>query len=121
MPSPPAVVFGLAHYAPAQSGPNAWAVVAAVTLFGLIAGDLTARSGTIGAATGFHLANNTLAILILSTDGAIDGLSLWRTGFAADDPVLAPLLLVDAAVLVAGWALCRRLIAHPKAQDTGAA
>lgn len=117
----PALIFGLAHYAPAQSGPNAWAVVAAVTLFGLIAGDLTARSGTIGAATGFHLANNTLAILIVSTDGAIDGLSLWRTGFAADDPGLAPLLLVDAAVLVAGWALCRRLIAGRPAQDTGAA
>lgn len=117
----PAIVFGLAHYAPAQSGPNAWAVVAAVTLFGLIAGDLTARSGSIGAATGFHLANNTLAILVLSTQGSIDGLSLWRTGFAADDPSLAPLMLIDAAVLVAGWALCRRLIARPVAQDTGAA
>lgn len=112
----PALIFGAAHYAPAQSGGNALAVVAAITLYGLIAGDLTARSGTIGAATGFHLANNTLAILLLSTEGTINGLSLLRTPLRADDPALAPLLLIDAAVMLAGWLICRRLI-RPRGGD----
>lgn len=106
----PALAFGLAHYAPAQSGPNAWSVVAAVGLYGLIAADLTARTGSIGAATGFHLANNAVAILLFSTEGTINGLSLYRTPYAADAEGLAPLMVFDALVMIAGWLLCRRVL-----------
>jgi uncharacterized protein len=49
--------------------------VGAAATFGLIAADLTARTGSIGAAWGFHFANNTMAITILATDGTITGLS----------------------------------------------
>jgi len=106
----PAVVFALAHYAPAQSGQNAWVVVAAVGFYALIAADLTARTGSIGAATGFHLANNTVAILLYATEGTITGLSLYRTPFAADAGGLAPLMALDGLVMLAGWLLCRRVL-----------
>lgn len=106
----PALAFGLAHYAPAQSGQNAWVVVAAVGFYALIAADLTARTGSIGAATGFHLANNTVAILLFSTEGTITGLSLYRTPYAADAEGLAPLMVLDALVMLAGWLLCRRVL-----------
>jgi len=46
--------------------------------FGLVASDLTARTGSLGAATGFHLANNIYAFLFFSERGAPDsGLALF--------------------------------------------
>lgn len=102
----PSVLFGLAHFAPDQAGDTVWLVVAATTLFGLIAADLTARSGTLGLAWGLHFANNVLAILVVSAMPGLDGLALWRLAPGAGD-ILRPLLLIDMALLVAVWAACR--------------
>jgi len=104
----PSVLFGLLHHDAVAMGGNAWLVVAATGVFGLIAADLTARSGTLGMAWGLHFANNCLAILIVAPQGDLSGLALWRSAFATDDtgPFRA-MLLADMAVLLAVWALAR--------------
>jgi hypothetical protein len=56
------------------AGDNAWLVVGVGRDVRSSAADLTARTGSIGAAWGFHFANNTVAIAILSTGGTITGL-----------------------------------------------
>lgn len=104
----PATLFGLAHFAPDVMGSNAWLVVAATTLFGLIAGDLTARTGALGLAWGLHFANNILAILVVSMLGGLDGLALFvLPEGAASETTLRHMLLADMAILLAVWAVCR--------------
>jgi uncharacterized protein len=58
----PSLLFGVVHYDPVSASGNAWLIVGAAATFGVVAADLTARTGSIGAAWGFHFANNTLAI-----------------------------------------------------------
>ena len=109
----PSALFAMAHYDPAGSPTASWLVVAATGLFGLCAADLTARTGSIGAAWGFHFANNVVAILILSLDGTLSGLSLYVTPFgpeAAD--TLGPLLLRDMATTLVIWGAIRLAIAR---------
>jgi len=109
----PSALFAMAHYDPASSPTASWLVVAATGLFGLCAADLTARTGSIGAAWGFHFANNVVAILILSLDGTLSGLSLYVTPFgpeAAD--TLGPLLLRDMATTLVIWGAIRLVIAR---------
>lgn len=104
----PSVLFGLAHYAPAEMGENTWLVVAATGLFGLIAADLTARTGALGLAWGLHFANNCLAILLVSMMGGLDGLALFQLPEgAAPAEVMRPLLFADMALMVAVWLVCR--------------
>lgn len=104
----PAAIFGLAHYDP-QSGPLlAWLIVGSAFLFGLAGADLTARTGALGAAWGFHFANNALAILLLATEGTITGLALDTTPYAvAEAGTLGRLVIVDAGVMVLAWGLLR--------------
>ena len=103
----PSVLFGLAHYAPEEMGALAWAVVAATGLFGLVAADLTARTGSLGMAWGLHFVNNVLAILVVSAMGALDGLALFRVpdGAVGQDD-LALLILIDMVVVALVWAGC---------------
>lgn len=104
----PSVLFGMAHYAPAEMGENTWLVVAATGLFGLIAADLTARTGALGLAWGLHFANNCLAILLVSAMGGLDGLALFQLPEgAAHAEILRPLLLADMVLMAAVWAACR--------------
>jgi membrane protease YdiL (CAAX protease family) len=102
----PSVLFGLAHHAPEANGTSTWLVVAVTGLFGLIAADLTARSGSLGLAWGLHFANNLLAILVISAMPQLDGLALFRLGDRSAD-ILVPLLVLDMVLLTAVWAFCR--------------
>ena len=101
----PAVLFGLIHFDPTTNGANNWAVIGAVGLFGLIAGDLTRRTGSLGASWGMHFANNVLALLILPVSGALDGLGLFRTPYLSDDPDLAGMIGGDLIGKQSGWLL----------------
>jgi membrane protease YdiL (CAAX protease family) len=104
----PSILFGLVHYVPGMPGSTALILVLGATLFGLFAADLTAATGSIGAAWGFHFANNVLALAVLATDGTITGLALYLTPYTADAEGAARLaLLADYALLTAAWALCR--------------
>ena len=109
----PSLLFGAIHWDPTLPPGRAAGVVGSAALFGLIAADLTARTGTLGAAWGLHLANNAFALLVLATPGALPGLALRLTPYGIADPATGPLLLADAATLVLTWAIVRRVVAPP--------
>lgn len=102
----PAILFGLAHYNAEERGADAWLVVGSTALFGLIAADVTQRTGNLGMAWGLHFANNVLAMLVLSVTGALNGLALFEAGDLAPE-MARPLLIADMLVTVAVWAVCR--------------
>lgn len=108
----PALLFGVSHFSPSTSGANAWLVVGTTATFGLIAIDLTARTGSIGASWGFHFANNTFALLVVATEGPLDGLALLKTPYSAEDAEkLAYLLPVDVFFMLVSWLILRRIFA----------
>lgn len=109
----PALLFGLVHFDPTSAGDSAWIVVGAAAFFGLVAGDLTARTGSIGAAWGFHFINNCMALLVVATEGSLSGLGLWRTPYSVDQTSeIGWLILIDLLVLALIWAAIRRLLAR---------
>ncbi|MEM7491371.1 MAG: type II CAAX endopeptidase family protein, partial [Pseudomonadota bacterium] len=106
----PSVAFGLLHYDPAGAGANAWWIVVAATLFGLVAADLTRVTGNIGAAWGLHMVNNSFAVLVVALDGTLSGLSWWVIPATAAE--LSPILIAqDMMVTVIIWLVLRLWIA----------
>jgi len=103
----PSALFALGHYAPDQTGPNAVAASLWAGAFALAAADLTARTGTLGAAIALHFANNAASVLFVSLPGPVSGLSLYTYPFAADDPAVQPLMLVDLGVIGVSWLAAR--------------
>ena len=109
----PSLAFGLLHYEPAMMGDNVWLVVAATALFGLVAADLTARSGTLGLAWGLHFTNNFIALALLAPQGDLSGASLLLLPFGlADAAEMRGMLLFDMALMLAVWALARVALAR---------
>jgi len=107
----PSLIFGALHYSPATTGQNTWLIVAAATLFALAAADLTRLTGNLGAAWGFHFANNLWAIALLAVDGNLTGLALYVTPYSATDTTILPtLIMADMAVLLVLWLTLRRLM-----------
>ena len=104
----PAAIFAIGHYAPGENGANTWTIVLWAGIFGLATADLTARTGTIGAALGFHFMNNASALLFVSLSGPLSGLSLFRYPFDSSDiEKVAPFLILDLGVLCVSWLVCR--------------
>lgn len=102
----PSILFGLAHYNPDSQGSNAWLVVADTCVIGLVAADLTARTGNLGAAIGLHFVNNVMALLITSLSGSISGLSLYISPFSMDDTaVFRSMLISDILVFSTLYAI----------------
>lgn len=111
----PSILFGFAHYDPSNGPLISWLIVAATGLFGLLAADLTARTGTIGAAWGFHFANNIAAILVVSMDGALSGLALYTAPIGPTEAeAFTPLLLRDMATTVVIWASIRAILSRTR-------
>ncbi len=107
----PSVIFGLVHYDPVTAGDNLWLIIASVTLFALVAADLTAVTGSLGAAWGFHFVNNFFAVGFIAVEGTLPGLALYLTPYAADDTgILRLLILADLATMVFAWAVLRRVL-----------
>jgi uncharacterized protein len=106
----PAIAFGLFHYDPAKNGANTWTIIASVSIIGLAAADLTRRTGSLGAAWGFHFANNIVALLLISTRGSLDGLALYLTPYDISDKIRAISALTDALTVVVTWAIIARLL-----------
>lgn len=91
----PAILFGALHYDGESYGADAWIICVATALFALIAGDLTARTGNLGAAIALHFVNNFFAMVLIGETGRMDGLSLYTM----------PLDLTDGAMLAAQFVL----------------
>jgi membrane protease YdiL (CAAX protease family) len=108
----PAVVFGFAHFDPRSAPLERWGVIAAVILVGLVAADLTRRTGALGAAWGLHFANNAIGLLVIATEGRMQGLALFRTPRAETDLLLAAQLGGAVVAIVVSWLLLVRLTAR---------
>lgn len=107
----PSALFGALHWAPDTFGPAAWVVVLWATLFGILAADLTARTGTLGAAIGFHFATNFAALFLTGLYGNLDGLALFNLVIDLSDPrAIMPYLLVDFVGMVVVWLLARVML-----------
>jgi membrane protease YdiL (CAAX protease family) len=92
----PSVIFGFLHYDPMRFGSNALLIVAITTFFGIIAADVTVRTGNLGAAIGLHFMNNLQAMMLLSLDGTLNGLSLYVTNtHVSDESALRAALLTS--------------------------
>lgn len=107
----PSIVFGALHYAPSDFGGNAiWPAIWA-TVFGFLAADLTARTGSLGAAMGFHFATNVSAIFVVGLYGNLDGLSLYTIVINTHDAdQLLPYLAIDFAAMFVAWLLARLML-----------
>ncbi|MCT8159090.1 CPBP family intramembrane glutamic endopeptidase [Pseudoruegeria sp. SHC-113] len=104
----PSALFAFGHYDPQGMGGNALMVVAWSFTFGLVAADLTARTGSLGPATALHFANNAFGILLVSPPGPLSGLALYTLPFTlADLPAGDPLILIDLGLILCGWLAIR--------------
>ena len=106
----PALLFGAAHFLPTLPFDVGLTYIAFAALFGVLAGDLTAKTGSIGAAWGFHFGNNSLALLFVATEGSLTGLGLFRSGQIGEALSLSPLILLDLIAILTVWVLIRRLV-----------
>ena len=104
----PSILFGLSHYNPAlpfnvTAMHCFWAV-----FFGLAAADLTARTGTLGAAIGFHFAYNLPLVVLYSEPGLMSGFGLFiqPTDWASSDPSVISVFF-DLFYLWMVWMACR--------------
>ncbi|GHA48008.1 hypothetical protein GCM10008927_11190 [Amylibacter ulvae] len=90
----PSLIFAIGHYQPATFGSNAWLVVAQTFLIGILAADMTMRTGNLGAAIGLHFANNFMGMCVVATKGYMDGLSLYVSPIDLGDvEQMRPLLM----------------------------
>lgn len=104
----PSFLFATGHYSPASYGENAIWVAAWSFIFGIIAADLTARTGTLGAAIAFHFVNNAIAICFVSMQGPVSGLALYQYPFGIETvEATASVLMVDFGVMVVSWLAIR--------------
>jgi membrane protease YdiL (CAAX protease family) len=104
----PAVMFAAGHYQPGKYGDAALIVVVWAGMFGLFAADLTARTGNLGAAAGFHFASNGVALFFMGTAGDLDGMSAFVTpGGGASLAADLPGMVVIFVATVASWLAVR--------------
>ncbi len=103
----PSLGFGAAHYSPHVTGGNLWLFVLGAACFGLAAADLTARTGSIGAAWGFHFANNTSALLVIGLKDMVPGLALFVTPFSLEDQRGGTTIALVTLALGAAWFMAR--------------
>jgi membrane protease YdiL (CAAX protease family) len=99
----PSVLFGALHYDPESFGDDAISIVIWAISFGVIAADLTARTGNLGAAIALHFCNNTFALLLFGTPGHMDGLALFVM-YVEPASLAEPLsILLNSASLLFLW------------------
>ncbi len=102
----PSVMFGVSHYGNGFGVADGVLWVVWATMLGLACADLTARTGTLGAAIGLHLANNVFALLLVGVAGwPSSGLALFL--YPSFDPADMD---TSAAVLATPGAFIEMLI-----------
>ena len=104
----PVALFGLAHLPYAQTANEALFVFVVTGGIGLALGDLTARTGNIGAAVGFHWAWNLWQFTLFGElDGPMSGFALFLTP-AAPTPTASPMgLILSLLSIMIPWLAVR--------------
>ncbi len=110
----PSVLFGLLHIQPNDDSFVPIFYFTVTALFGLVAADLTRVTGSLGAAWGFHFANNTMAALLFSIeDSPLSGLALYTSPLDKSSmTALALQLLPGVVVVIMIWAGLRTWFKH---------
>jgi membrane protease YdiL (CAAX protease family) len=104
----PSILFGVLHFDATWGPAFGWALVIWAVGFGLVAADLTARSGTLGPAIAMHLINNFQGIALVAPEDSFDGLALYAYRFPAESDLGILLWLsVNLMVLVCYWLAAR--------------
>ncbi len=104
----PSALFAAGHYAPGVAGENALLVAVWACVFGFLASDLTARSGTLGPAIALHFFNNVIALLFISLPDTLSGLALYLLPYdMSETGMLRQWLLVDFIAMIVGWLTAR--------------
>ncbi len=107
----PSALFAAGHYAPGIAGDNALLVAVWSCVFGVLAADLTARSGTLGPAIALHFFNNVISLLIISLPDTLSGLALFVLPYdMSDGGVLRQWLWVDFGSMIVCWLTARLVI-----------
>jgi membrane protease YdiL (CAAX protease family) len=106
----PSAIFAALHYQPEVMGDNTWLMMGAVFVFALLAADLTAVTGNIGASWAMHFVNNAVAILVMASDGPLSGLALYLAPISPASAEIRQLFYLDIATTIALWAVIRRVL-----------
>lgn len=107
----PSLLFGSMHFSSQEFGQNAFYIVAWTTMFGILAADLTARTGNLGAAIGLHFANNFSALFLVGLYGNLDGLALYNVVInTRDTGAVLPYLMIDAVGMLVAWLFARVML-----------
>jgi membrane protease YdiL (CAAX protease family) len=103
----PSVLFGAWHFSNGNSLAEALVYVFWASVLGLACADLTARTGTLGAAIGLHLATNFTAVMFFATEGwPMSGLALVLYPYQDADVISA-----EIAAVTAPWMIISMLMA----------
>lgn len=117
----PNLLFAYAHWDADAALTESTQYVVWAFLFGVAASDLTARTGSLGAACGFHLANNIYAFMFFGDANANDrglALFLFRSNGSVDpvdvaefvpDTWLSPAFVYELSLVLLMW-LAARLV-----------
>ncbi|WP_460272722.1 lysostaphin resistance A-like protein [Celeribacter sp. ULVN23_4] len=106
-----AVIFGLAHTSGSAEGiaaifPVVWAIG-----FGVLAGDLTMRAGTIGPAIALHFVNNLSAMVLAPQQDMMSGFGLFVQTESAETLYSDPKALIfQSLLLLVSWLVARLAI-----------
>lgn len=106
----PAIIFSLLHWNP-DAGANLPLVLLSTLSFGLIAADLTERTGSLGAAMGLHFANNFLALFVVTLGPDMTGLALYVSAFEIGTAGVVSLsLALNITILFGIWWAIKRVL-----------
>lgn len=102
------LVFGLLHFNAADGLGAAAFHIFWTFLFGLVAADLTFRSGTLGPAIALHFVNNAAATLLSPVDGMLSGFGLYVQTVDRGDLLMDPMIIsFELLMLLVSWLVAR--------------
>ncbi|MFK7940222.1 MAG: lysostaphin resistance A-like protein [Roseovarius sp.] len=104
----PSLLFGMLHFNPNVDETAAWIVVVWAFCFGLAAADLTARTGTLGAAIALHFVNNAFVMAFVAAENDFDGAALFTMPFdISDTDLMITWMPIEFMILLCGWLIAR--------------
>lgn len=114
----PCVLFAAAHFDPTFGLKTAGLLVSTTFLYGLLLADITARTGSLGAAIGMHVGNNLVAFLSVSYGGQETALAAYHSDASLADPAIhRETALYGCAQILLAWAILVRLLGGSRSRS----